>query len=557
MKFLKKFKLAYNGNDNLKKVGAQLDYTENQLVELSRCMDDPKYFIRNYCKIVSLDKGLINFRLFPYQEKFIDAMHNNRKVISMQPRQMGKTQTVAAYILWYSLFNDNKTVAILANKAAVSKEILSRYQAMYEALPLWLQQGVKIWNKGDIELENGSKVFTGATSKSGVRGKSVNFLYIDEMAIIPNNLADEFFAATYPVISAGKTTKIVVTSTPLGYNHFWKFWVEAEKVINGFIPVRVDYWEHPERDEEWAAEQLKNLGEVKFNQEVLMHFLGSAYTLLSGQCLSNLSPAPPIFQNENLDVFDAPVPEASYVIIVDTSRGVGGDYSAFSVIDVTQMPYKMVAKYRDNKISPLLYPDIIYRVANDFNQAYVLVEVNDNGQQIADILHNDFEYENIFRVANDGKTGQHVTMGFGTKSALGVKTTKQIKSIGCSVLKTLMETHKLLIPDADTISEFSTFIEKRGSYAADEGCHDDMVMTLVLFAWLSRQPLFADMTNINMRAELFEKQQKMIEEALTPFGVIDDGLEEEVVHEVEDGDLWVTGMDTDTYFQKMKEDWLR
>lgn len=548
---------AFMGNPNLKKVGTVVDYSEDQIAELRKCINDPKYFIRTYCKIVSLDRGLVPFKLFPYQERFIDAMHENRKVISMQPRQSGKTQVVAAYILWYSIFNESKTVAILANKAAVSKEILSRYQAMYETIPIWMQQGIKIWNKGDIELENGSKVFTGATSKSGIRGKSANFLYIDEMAIIPNNIAEEFFAATYPVISAGKTTKIVITSTPLGYNHFWKFWVEAEKGVNGFIPIRIDYWEHPERDEAWADEQRKNLGEIKFNQEVLMHFLGSSYTLLSGQCLSNLSPQAPVFQNENLDVYEEPVRGNSYIITVDTSRGLGGDYSAFSVIDVTQMPYKLVAKYRDNKISPLLYPDIIYRVANDYNEAYVLVEINDNGQQIADILHNEFEYDNLFRVETDGKTGQKITHGFGSKSTLGIKTTKQVKSVGCSVLKTLMENQKLLVPDADTIAELSTFIERRGSYSADEGYHDDMVMTLVLFAWVSRQPLFMEMSNVDMRKELFERQQKLIEEQLTPFGMIDDGQPEEVIAEVEDGDLWVSDMDPDTYFRKMKEDWLR
>ena len=549
-------KNSYNGNTRLKQVGYPIQFSQEQVRELVRCASDPAYFIETYCKIVSLDLGLIPFSLYDYQKNFIDVIQNNRKVISMQPRQMGKSQVVAGYILWYTLFQSNKTVAILANKAAAAREILFRYQLMYENLPLFLQQGIKTWNKGDIELENGSIVFTAATSKSGVRGRSVNLLYVDETAIIPNNIAEEFFTVVYPVVSAGSTTKIILTSTPLGYNHFWKFWNDAEQGTNGFVALRVHYSEHPDRDEKWAEDQRKLLGELKFNQEVLCSFIGSSASLIAGDVIASLSPTPYVFTTDDgLDILEEPQKDHQYVVIVDTSRGVGGDYSAFTVTDVTTVPYKVVGKYRNNVISPLLYPDIIHKVAKDFNNAYVLIEINDIGQQIADILHSELEYENIFRVGSSTKQGQFLTSGFKGSAFLGVRTTKQVKRIGCSNLKTLIESKKLLIFDKDIISELSTFIEVRGGvYAADEGYHDDLVMTLVLLAWASRDPYFKELTNVNLRNALFENQLKQIEEELTPFGMLNTGVPEKATAEVVHGDLWVTG-DMSHYMDKIKQQW--
>lgn len=548
-------KNRYNGNTNLKQVGYVIPFTKEQIQELLRCKSDPIYFIQKYVKIVSLDFGLVGFNLYDYQKAFINILENNRKIISMQPRQMGKSQTVAAYILWYTLFQSNKTVAILANKAAAAREILFRYQLMYENLPIFLQQGIKTWNKGDIELENGSIIFTAATSKSGVRGRSVNLLYVDETAIIPNNIAEEFFTAVYPVVSAGSTTKIILTSTPLGFNHFWKFWNDAQQGSNGFIAFKVNYNEHPDRDAKWAEEQRKLLGELKFNQEVLCSFIGSSSSLISGDVIATLSPTPYVFTTDDgLDILEEPLPDHQYVVIIDTSRGVGGDYSAFTITDVSQIPYKVVGKYKNNKISPLLYPNIIYKVCKDYNNAYALIEINDIGQQIADILHSDLEYENIFRVGSSAKTGQYLTAGFKGSAFLGVKTTKQVKRIGCSNLKTLIESKKLLIFDKDIISELSTFIEVRGSYAADEGYHDDLVMTLVLLAWASRDPYFRELTNVNLRNALFENQMKQIEEELTPFGMLNTGIPEKVSAEVVHGDLWITGS-MDEYVNKLKQTW--
>lgn len=599
------------------------------------------------------------------------------------------SQVVAAYILWYTLFNNNKTVAILGNKSDAAMEILSRYQLMYENLPIWMQQGIKTWNKGDVDLENGSSVFTAATSSAGIRGKSVNLLYVDEVAIIPNNIAEQFFTSVYPVVSAGETTKIILTSTPLGYNHFWKFWNDAENGINGFKPLRVEYWEHPNRDDKWAAEQKAILGEIKFNQEVLcvggdtkitlrdtvtkdilqltmeeaysllyveeksiryntryeiltphgfknfsgiikqnkpgikfltnkgsitvsndhafiiagnvrpskevkigdyfskieyvtgitfidnvelydpldvqdIHvyfgndiehhncaFLGSSNTLINADTIARLSPMGYTHSKDNLDILKEPVKGRSYFITVDTSRGVGGDYSAFTVIDTTDYPYEIVAKYRDNKISPLLYPNIIHKVAKDYNSAYILVEINDIGQQVADIIHNDLEYENMIWVGSDSRHGQYLSSS-GRQSHLGVRTTKQIKRIGCATLKSLVENNKLLVFDKDIISEFSTFIEHSGSFEADEGYHDDLTMTLVLFAWASNDMLFRDMMNSNNRQALYNQQIRNIEEELTPFGFINDGTPEELLPEVVDGDLWLSDK-----YQKDLSDFIR
>jgi hypothetical protein len=527
---------SYHGNPNLKAVGYQHDFTKEQLEEFVRCSEDPIYFIENYCKIVTLDKGLQPFKLYDCQKVKVDFIMNNRKTILMEGRQQGKTITSAACILHYTIFQDNKNVAIMANKTAAAREVLSRYQIMYENLPIWMQQGVKTWNKGDVDLENGSRVFTSATTTSGIRGKSVNWLYIDEAAIIPNNIADEFFASVYPTISAGETTKILLTSTPLGYNHFWKFWNESEKGTNGFENMFIHYTEIPGRDEKWAEEQFKLLGEVKYNQEVLCEFLGSTNTLISGKALAVMSSKEILYKKDGLDIYEEPQENKYYVITTDTARGIGGDYSAFVIIDITEMPFKVVGKFRDNKVSPLLYPDFIARVAKDFNNAYVLIENNDIGQQVVDILHQELEYENIFSTVQE-KNKQYVSPGFGKQTTLGVRTSKAVKRQGCLALKSLVEETKFLVWDADCINELSTFVEKAGSFSADEGYHDDLAMCMVLFAWLSTQQFFKDLTDVDIREGLYDSQIRYIERDLTPFGFVETGhgVEAEVI----DGDYWM------------------
>ena len=459
----------YNSNSNLKAAGVTVQFTPENIQEYIKCSQDYVYFIENYCYIVTLDHGLQLFKLYDCQKNKLHIIHQNRRVILMEGRQQGKTTTSAAYILWYTLFQANKTVAILANKATSAREVLNRYQTMYELLPQWMQQGVTTWNKGDIELENGSKVFTSATSASGIRGKSVNLLYVDEAAIIPNQVAEEFFTSVYPTISAGQTTKILLSSTPLGYNHFWKFWNDAENGRNGFTPLFIPYWEIPGRDDKWAAEQKAMLGELKYNQEVLCKFLGSSLTLIDSSTIEYMSTCPTVYSKDGLDLYEYPIKAErddeeklvrkphSYVIVADTAKGVGGDYSAFVIIDITEVPYKLVGKYRDNKIAPMLYPTIIHKVARDFNDAYVLIETN-SSEQVAHILHNELEYGNLVFVNRSTKTGQIVSGGFGGgKTQLGVNTDKRVKRIGCFTFKSLLEEKK------EKFSKLESLFKKEGA----------------------------------------------------------------------------------------------
>ena len=527
---------SYHGNPNLKPLAYQHDFSEEEIKEYVKCKNDPVYFIENYVKIITLDSGLQPFKLYDCQKAKVETIMNNRRVVLMEGRQQGKTVTSAACILHYTIFEEDKTVAIMANKSAAAREVLNRYQIMYENLPIWMQQGVKTWNKGDVELENNSKVLTAATTAAAIRGKSVNWLYIDEAAIIPNNVADEFFTSVYPTISAGETTKILLTSTPLGYNHFWKFWNESVEGVNGFENMFIPYYEIPGRDEKWLEEQKQLLGDVKFNQEVMCEFLGSTNTLINAQTIQRLSTKEPEFTKNGLDIYESPQENHFYAITVDTSRGIGGDYSAFVIVDITEMPYKVVGKYRDNKIAPMLYPDIIGKVGKDYNDAFILVEVNDIGQQVVEILHQEIEYENILSTVNEQQK-QYVSPGFGKTTKHGVTTSKQVKRQGCFAFKSLLEEQKMLVFDEHIIHEISTFTEKGSTYQADEGYHDDLVMCLVLFGWLSSQQFFKDMTDINTREGLYKAQMGDIESNLTPFIRLD-GQEEEV--EVLDGDLWLT-----------------
>ena len=545
---------SYHGNPNLKSIGHKHDFTQEQIKEYLKCQSDPIYFIENYCHIVTLDNGLQLFKLYECQKKKVDIIIDNRKVILMEGRQQGKTVTAAACILHYTIFNADKTVAIMANKTASAREVLLRYQTMYENLPIWMQQGVKTWNKGDVELENNCRVFTAATTTSGIRGKSVNWLYIDEAAIIPNNVADEFFASVYPTISAGETTKILLTSTPLGYNHFWKFWNEAEKGTNGFVSHFIPYTDIPGRDEAWAEQQLKLLGELKFTQEVLCDFLGSSNTLINARTIATLSSKDVLYDNpegNGIDIYEDPKENHYYCITVDTARGIGGDYSAFVVFDITDMPYKVVAKYRNNKIAPMLYPNVIAKVGEDYNNAFVLVETNDIGGQVVEILHEEIEYDNIFSTVTE-KSRQYVSPGFGKSTRLGVNTSKQVKRQGCFNFKSLMEEKKLLVFDADIISEISTFVEKGNTYQADEGYNDDCVMCMVLFGWLSTMPFFKELVDVNTREGLYKQEMQSISQSLTPFVMRKSN--EEPAGWVAGGDYWLTD---DEYSKRLKESKLK
>jgi len=515
---------AYLSNPNLKKVGVNIEFTQEQIQDYIKCAKDPIYFVKNFVKIVHVDRGLIPLDLYEYQERMINTFTNNRFVVTKMPRQSGKSTAVVAFILHYLLFNSDKNIAILANKAELARELLDRVKKAYENLPLWLQQGVVTWNKGSIEVENGSKILATSTTGSAARGQSFSLVFLDEFAFVPHNLADEFFKSVYPTISSGQETKMIVVSTPNGMNQFYKMWVEAEEGRSNFIPLAVNWWETPGRDEEWKLQQIANTSEESFDQEFGCNFLGSSNTLINTNTLRNLAFVQPMFHKQGFDQYEEINPDHEYVVTVDTARGVGGDYSAFVVIDISTIPYKVVAKYKDSKISPMMYPDLIFNVATNFNKAFVLVEINDIGEQIATTLFHELEYENMFVTSMKGRSGQKIGGGFGRNSQIGVRTTKQLKRIGCSTLKDLVEDQKLIIEDFDIIEELSNFISKRDSYEADEGHHDDLVMCLVLFGWLVRQEYFKDLTNVDIRQKFLDDKERIMEEEIMPFGFVNDGV---------------------------------
>ena len=519
----------YLGNPLLKKSNVPVEWTKDQILEYQKCMKDPLYFISNYIRIVSLDEGLVPFNMFPFQKEMVGTVHNNRFTICKMPRQSGKSTTLVSYILYYVLFNSNMNVAILANKASTARDILGRLQLAYENLPKWLQQGVMSWNKGSLDLENGSRVVASSTSSSAVRGGSYNMIFLDEFAFVPNTVAEDFFSSVYPTISSGKSTKVIIVSTPNGMNLFYKLWVDAENKRNSYNIIDVHWSEVPGRDAKWREETIANTSEEQFRREFECEFLGSANTLIAPAKIKSMAFQNVMKTSAGLDMYEKPVKGNTYIIIADVSRGTNNDYSAFVVFDVTTVPYKIVAKYRNNEIKPLLFPNIIHDVALAYNQAYTLVEVNDIGEQVATALQFDLEYENLIMASMRGRAGQIVGGGFsGGKAQLGVRTTKAVKKMGCSNLKQIVETDKLIINDYDLIKEFSTFILKGQSYEAEEGHTDDLVMCCVLFGWLVQQTYFKELTDDDIRERMYKEQQNQLEQDMAPFGFILDGVNDNV-----------------------------
>jgi hypothetical protein len=529
---------VYLGNPNLKKANVATEFTPEQVQEYLKCSEDPAYFVTHYIKIVSLDEGVIPFKMYDFQVDMVKRFHDNRFNIAKLPRQSGKSTVVTAYILWYVLFNQNVNVAILANKAATAREMLGRLQLSYENLPKWLQQGILQWNRGSLELENGSKILAASTSASAVRGMSFNVIFLDEFAFVPNHIADQFFSSVYPTVSSGKSTKVIIISTPHGMNMFYKLWHDAEKGKNEYIPTEVHWSQVPGRDAAWKEQTIKNTSEAQFKVEFECEFLGSVDTLINPSKLRTMPYVDPIKQSKGLAVYEQVEKDHNYIITVDVARGTSNDYSAFMVMDTTTLPYKVVARYRNNEIKPIVFPNIIVDVAKNYNNAYILCEVNDIGGQVADIIQFDLEYENLLMAAMRGRAGQQLGQGFsGKKTQLGVKMSTAVKHVGCSNLKALIEEDKLIIPDYDTIAELTTFIVKGQSFAAEDGCNDDLAMCLVIFGWMAMQPYFKEMHDDDVRKRIYEDQREAIEEDMSPFGFMDDGLGDEYFADAQ-GDVW-------------------
>ena len=527
---------AYLGNPNLKKVNTPVEYTQDQIVEYQKCAEDPIYFMEKYIRIVSLDEGLVPFNMYGFQKDIVQKIHENRFTICKLPRQSGKSTTTISYLLHYALFNPNSNIAILANKSSTARDILGRLQLAYENLPKWLQQGVINWNKGNIELENKSTIVAAATSSSAIRGGSFNIIFLDEFAFVPTNIAEMFFSSVYPTISAGTKTKMIIVSTPYGMNMYYKIWMDAINKKNDYIPIEVHWSEVPGRDDKWKEQTIRNTSEEQFQQEFECEFLGSVNTLISASKIKATPYVTPIKSAQGVDIYEDRIEGHTYVAAVDVSRGVDKDYSAFLVFDVTSMPYKVVAKYRSNEIKPFVFPNIISRVCLAYNQAHILTEVNDIGQQVADALQFEIEYPNLLMTTQKGRAGQILgAMYSGRGSSMGVRMTKAIKKVGCSNLKTLIEGDKVVVNDFNIIQEMSTFTKRGQSWQAEDCSNDDLMMCLVIFGWLSNQPYFKELTNTNARLKMYEEQKNLIEQDMAPFGFVDDGVtdpeDEETVDE--------------------------
>ena len=549
---------SYRDNPLLKKVGVEHPYTQEQAEEYAKCASDPVYFAMNYIKIVNVDEGLIPFKMWDFQKEMIKVYHENRFSITKCPRQVGKTTTSVAYLLWSTIFTDSQSVAVLANKGSLARDILAKYQLAYENLPMWLQQGVVTWNKGNVELENGSKIIAASTSSSAIRGGSFNIVFLDEFAFVPNNIAEEFFNSVYPVISSGKTSKIIIVSTPNGMNLFYKLWMDAIGKKNGYKPFEIHWSMVPGRTEAWKEETIRNTSLRQFQQEFETEFLGSSNTLISGYKLAQLRYMDAIAEHDLMKIYEHPiktdgikyVKDRLYCIVVYVSEGKNLDSSAFSVIDISELPYKQVATYKSSSITPLLFPTVIYNAARYYNDAYVLVEIN-NTPQIADTLHADLEYENLWKVFTGNKKPQQLSAGFARGVQLGLKMSPQVKKIGTSNLKTLIEGDKLLINDFATYSELTTFVETKNTFAAEQGANDDLVMGLVMFGWVTTQPYFKEIVAHDLRKQVQLENMNQFDDETVVEPIMDDGMSHNL--ELVDGDLWRVSGGSSVYSRFMRD----
>jgi len=523
----------YLGNPNIKKDGIVQNWTKDQIREYAKCMKSPVYFVEKYAKIISLDKGLVPFELYPYQAKMFKQFDTNRFNVVLACRQSGKSISACGYLLWFALFQPEKTIAVLANKGATAREMLARITIMLENIPFFLQPGCKALNKSNIDFSNNSRIIAAATSGQSIRGLSVNLLYLDEFAFVER--AAEFYTSTYPVISSGTDTKIIVTSTANGIgNTFHKIWEGAVQGVNEYSYFRVDWNDVPGRDEKWKEETINNTSQIQFDQEFGNTFFGTGDTLINAQTLLDLRASNPIRMLEGKDIliYKEPIKNHEYILVADVSKGRGQDYSSFSLIDISARPFEQVAVYRNNTISPLLFPNIIYKYANVYNKAYCIIESNDQGGVVCNGLYYDLEYENV-----------HVESAI-KANAVGIEITRKSKRLGCSALKDLLENQKLKVVDEQSILEISTFEAKGQTFQASVGNHDDLVMNLVLFGYFVSSAYFSNLTDLNLKDIIFNKKMKEINEDIVPFGFIDDGTEFIQKIETQD-DPWQIGYDRD------------
>lgn len=513
----------YNGNKKLKQIGQEIAWTPETIEEYRKCKEDVLYFAKNYFKIATLDHGLVLFDPYPFQEEILKMCYDERFIIGKVGRQMGKSTVFSCWILHYVLFNENVSVGVLSNKMKSAKDFMKRIQQGFEELPMWLQQGVKAWNKMDIELENGSRVSCEATTENSGRGGSYNVILLDEFAFVKPSVAEDFMASIYPTISSsteGKS-KLFIISTPKGMNHYYDIWNAAVKKQNNFIPLDVSYKDVPGRDEKWAEDQLKVLGKVRFEQEVNCSFIGSSHTLIDGDCLKHLSKEDPIAIKPNLLIYHHPVPGNRYMITVDPAEGNQGDYTVMTIFDISKLPYKIAGIWRSNTISTLQVPMILYSIAKHYNEAWIFGEIN-FGVDIINSMIYDFEYENILKISDTKGShfGRQVLAHPGEYSKkVGVKMSAGVKRLGCATLKNIIENRHIEIVDETLINELRRFVNVKNSYQAETG-HDDIVMSLVLFAWATTQAAFKEFTKTDVERKIDQEHLAKNADEIIPFGYI-------------------------------------
>lgn len=477
-------------DSTIKSPNHEHNYTYEQIEEIHNCLTNIRHFFK-YVKVIHPDMGKVIYDPYPYQDRMIDNFDNNRFNICLLARQSGKTLTVSVYVLHYALFNEHKTIGIVSNKEDSAKKILLRIKEMYEDLPDWLKPGVKEYNKKSVMFDNGTRIIISATSGDSFRGETINLLVMDEFAIVPNNIAEDFWASNYPTLSASTTSRVIIMSTPKGYNLFHHIYSNAEKQNNNFKSIKVTWKDVPNRDEKWAEQERKNLGESKFKQEYECEFLGSTNTVIDINTLEklisiNIDPIH-IDLNGRFEIYEKPDNTYKYIMGVDTAKGTGEHNSTIQVLkilDNKEIKLKQVAIFCDNHTDVYEFSAIVNRISYYYNNAYIMVENNAEGLSIVNELWWNYENENLI---NSGSK----------KTDLGIRANKSTKVKSVTLMKKLIENNQLELLDRKTILELCNFVDENGRFHGD-GHTDDLISALYWACYIFEMNVLDDDYSINI-----------------------------------------------------------
>lgn len=511
-------KIAFNGNRGLKPAYCQLALTNDHIQEIYKCMNSVEYFFFNYCQVVT-SKGFTFGDVRQYQIDLLNFLAVEPRCCLSMPRQSSKSVTAGIHILHQILFKKEITWGLAANKQGMSKEILTKIKQTYSRLPFWLQQGVISWNANSIELENGSKVLTSATTGDSFRGFTLSGgLLVDECAFISPTMWEEFYDSVFPTVSSVKTSQIILASTPKGLNHWHAIWTDAEEKRSEFRPYKINWYDVPGRDDEWLETQIETFGPMYVAQNYQCSFLGSSDTLIDAYSLAQLRRIEPIIRDKfiaGMNIFEDVVEKKKYILSVDTAKD-GSDKFALHVIDITKFPFSQVAS-ASLDVSYLKMPKVLLDIATYYNNAFVIIEnVEGSGQSIADTLYSVYEYEHLYKDKR--------------KEYPGFRTSKGTRPKILSLLKTFIENKKLIIKDKTTIEQLGTFIKRGGKYQADSGSKDDSVMALAIsFAPFLDISAYADYDKFMEALEHLgyedEEHEYVDIGSLVSVGYFDDGIE--------------------------------